>query len=270
MTHLSNTFNKRLKYAPFSRALYMFREIMKFYKTYVIVIFSFLASAGNANNAVISKNTNCESIVAHFGQFRNEQGVLILNKVPGDVETFPLGGLNTKEKHNLSSPQLSLLKRIWLRYEDIDNDNKKELFTGWVSYANTYTDNRSSIYVFNYPNHDHLEDMFLKGKYKSEFYPDFESWMINNFEWDSYNGPVGAQNALPENLEFPQNEVWTSGKGFSKPPNDYFLTVFSLNGVHYVLVSGRHVKNGQGRVIKLTSVENQKYEFVCKVSLESM
>ena len=208
----------------------------------------------------------CQSIVDYLNSSLSMDGKLILNKIPGDVTKIRLGGLKTKEKFGLSSLQESTLQRVWLRYEDINNDQKRELFAEWISYANTYTDNRSSIYIFEYPEEKHLEDIFSKGKHKSEFYPDLESWMINSFQWEQHSGPLGAKNALPSSLKLTDVDIWHSGKGFSEPQNEYFLKVFSVKEMQYVLVSGRHEKRGKGYVIKLTDIETQKFETICKLS----
>lgn len=208
----------------------------------------------------------CQAIVAYLNSSLSQDGKLILNKVPGGVTKIRLGNIRTGEKFGLSAAQVSTLRRVWLRYEDINNDQKKELFAEWTSYANTYTDNRSSIYIFEYPEEKHLEDIFSKGKYKSQFYPELESWMITSFQWDDHNGPSDAKNVLAASLTLSDADIWHSGKGFSEPQNEYFLTVFSVMETQYVLVSGRHEKQGRGYVVQLTDFGTQEFETICKLS----
>lgn len=234
--------------------------------TSIVLFLLFLSSSVNAVVLIEGSEVICQPVATYLNSSVSKDGRLILNEVPGDVTRIGLGGLKTGEKFGLTSSQVSTLRRVLLRYEDIDNDKEKELFASWISYANTYTDNRSSIYIFEYPYKKHLEDIFSKGKYKSEFYPELESWMVSNFQWEHYAGPLGAKNALPSSLKLSDVDIWQSGKGFSEPKNDYFLTVFSIKETHYVLVSGRHRNQGKGYVIKLIEPENQKYETICKLS----
>lgn len=201
----------------------------------------------------------CKPIVAQLKSFLSKNG-------ESYIQYVTLGDRFGREKLSLSYSQKTALNRSWLRYEDIDNDQKKELFLEWMSYQSTYADNRSSIYVFEYPKEKDLEDIFSKGEYKSEFFPEFESWMISNFQWESYSGPVGAKNALPSSLQLTDTEIWHAGKGFGEPSNDYSLKVFSASGMQYVLVRGRHDKQGRGYVVRLTDIEAQKFETICKLS----
>lgn len=241
---------------------YAYKTSMKYYFILLAIFYSFGASAIE----LIEANAgNCQEMEKYINSHVSEDGRLDLDGLQGDVKRIRLGDFSIRKKYGLSASKASSIQRLWIRYEDIDNDQKKELFAEWTSYANTYTDNRSSIYIFDYPNDNHLEDVFLKGKYKSAFYPDVEAWMVKSFSWDSYGGPVDANDALPSTLNLSPNDVWRAGSGFSTPPNDYILKVFSFKNVHYILVSGRHDKQGKGYVIKLINAGTQNFKTICKL-----
>jgi len=216
---------------------------------------------------ITSHSKICPPIAEYFSDISQNSKSINIRRLTESIKKIDLGGYNLEIDYDLDRREAIFFNSVELQYEDINNDGIKELFSSWMTYANSSIDNRSLIYVYNYPISNYLEDIFTKGKYKSKYYNKLESFMISSYKWESNKGSVDAQSLLPAELELEHKVIWKPGVGFSRR-NDYRLNVFRYGLKNYILVEGRWEQAGKYFILEMINTDNQKFNTICELQRE--